>query len=226
MIISNVSKAMGKFRLGIDSLAMSSPRVYGLIGANGSGKSTAAKLIAGIFPPDSGVINSEGLSPQDITMITQKPYMMNDSIYNNLVYPLKIRGIAPNLSVCDEMLSRCGLLDRKRQNARSLSGGEQQKLALCRAMIFRPKLIIADESFTDLDIDSVDSFEEMVLVMQRESPIIWLIISHQMPHIRRLCDYVFFMSAGKIEIHGTPEEIFSSQNTVIRKFLKYEFGDV
>ena len=201
-------------------------QTLGLIGGIGSGKSTAAKLIAGIMPPDAGEIDHEGLCPRDITMLTQKPYMMDDTIYNNLVYPLKIRGIKPDQSVCEEMLDKCNLRGRQRQNARGLSGGEQQKLALCRAMIFRPKMIIADESWADLDIDSVDIFEEIVLEMQRKSPVIWLIISHQMPHIRRLCDYLFFLSAGKIEAQGPMEEILNSHNPVIRKFLNYEIGKI
>ena len=226
MLISNLNKTLGKFRLNIEKLAIQGPGIYGLIGPNGSGKSTMAKIIAGILAPDTGKISLEGLCPRDITMITQKPYMMDDTIYNNLVYPLKIRGMGPDEQICREMLSRCGLCERRTQNARSLSGGEQQKLALCRAMIFQPKMIIADESFGDLDIDSVDIFEEMVLDMQRRAPVIWLIISHQIPLVKRLCSYLFFMSGGSIEAEGPTEEILNSQNTVIRKFMKHELGEV
>ena len=236
MIVTDVTKTLGKFRLNIASLALRTSGIYGLIGPNGSGKSTAAKLIAGILSPDSGSIDREGLRPQDITMLTQKPYMMDDTIYNNLVYPLKIRGIKPEQALCEQMLERCGLIGRQKQNARSLSGGEQQKLALCRAMIFRPRMIIADESFADLDIDSVDAFEGMVLEMQRRDPAIWLIISHQIPHIRRLCDYLFVMSPGTsgepaqakfqgaIAGEGPVRDILASQNPVIRAFLNHEWG--
>ena len=225
MIISNVTKTLGKFRLAINELAIRVPGIYGLIGPNGSGKSTAAKLIAGILAPDTGEINREGLGSRDITMLTQKPYMMDDTIYNNLIYPLKVRGIKPDSALCENMLARCGLSDRRKQNARSLSGGEKQKLALCRAMIFRPKMIIADESFAELDIDSIDIFEEMIRDTQSRAPVIWLIISHQIPQIRRLCDYLFFMSDGRIEAQGPMEEILNSRNAVIRKFLKHELGD-
>ena len=224
MTLKNVTKTLGKFRLTIESLTINNPGIYGLIGPNGSGKSTTAKLIAGIMTPDTGEISRDGLEMRDITMITQKPYIMNDSIYNNLIYPLKVRGIKPDQNICNELLDRCGLRERKQQNARSLSGGEQQKLALCRAVIFRPRIIIADESFSDLDIDSVDTFEEMVLDIQRRQPIIWIIISHQISHIRRLCDYLVFMEAGKIEEHGPMEKILNSQKNVIRKFLNHEAG--
>jgi len=230
MIISNVTKTLGKFKLNISELAIRGPGIYGLIGPNGSGKSTAAKLIAGILAPDAGEINREGLSARDITMLTQKPYMMDDTIYNNLIYPLKVRGIKPDRVLCENMLARCGLGDRRKQNARSLSGGEKQKLALCRAMIFHPKMIIADESFAELDIDSIDVFEDMIRCTQTsdtqtKESVIWLIISHQIPQIRRLCDYLFFMSDGKIEASGPTEEILNSRNPVIRKFLKHELGD-
>jgi len=222
MIINNLMKTYEHFSLNIEYMEIRSPGIYGLIGPNGSGKSTLAKLIAGILAPCSGIINHEGLDARDITMLTQKPYMMDSSIYNNLVYPLKIRGIKPEIAICEKMLSLCGLMDRQKQNAKSLSGGEQQKLSLCRAMIFKPKMIIADESFSDMDTDSADIFEKMILEMQRKEPIIWLIISHQIPRISRLCSNMFFLSNGKLEACGTTNEIIGSQNPVIRKFLKHE----
>jgi ABC-type multidrug transport system ATPase subunit len=221
MIISNITKTFGDFRLSIEELVIRSPGIYGLIGPNGSGKSTAAKLIAGILSPDTGEINLERLCSRDITMITQKPYMMDDTIYKNLVYPLKIRGIKPDHVVCEHMLSCCGLSGRQKQNARSLSGGERQKLALCRAMIFHPRMIIADESFSEMDMDSIDKFEEMAL---NRTSIIWLLISHQIPHIRRLCSHLFFMSNGKLEDEGPVQDILASQNPVIRKYLNHEWG--
>ena len=219
--VSSLKKTQGSFSLSIDSLEIRSPGVYGLIGPNGCGKSTTAKLISGIMLPDSGEIDIS-LDTGEITMVTQKPYIMDDTVYNNLSYPLRLRGIKTYKTLCDEYLGKIGFLERKNQRAKGLSGGEKQKLALLRAMIFNPKLIILDEAMTDLDLDSLDMFEGMVLERQKIQPIIWIIISHQLAHVRRLCDSIFFMSNGRLEAEGPTEELLHSDNPLIRRYLKHE----
>lgn len=223
MRITKLEKRLGDFSLSIDRLTIDSPGIYGLIGPNGCGKSTTAKLIGGQIIPDSGKIDYDGLSARDITLLPQKPYMMSGSVYANLVYPLKLRGIKPNAAVCDGYLEKIGFSDRRRQHARSLSSGEQQKLALIRAMIFRPKLLLADEALTDLDIDSLDMFEKMILEIQNIRPVTWLIISHQLPHIQRLCDYIFFMEDGRLVTEGPADEILiKPTNPRVKRYLKHE----
>lgn len=227
MKISNLEKAMGSFSLHIDHFEITSPGLYGLIGPNGCGKSTTAKLIAGIIPHDAGEIDYEGLGSRDITMLPQKPYLMDDTVWGNLIYPLKVRGISPDEKLCSEYLDKIGLLRKQKQRARSLSSGEQQKLALARAMIFEPKLLIVDEALTDLDIDSLDMFERMILDIQKIRPVIWLIISHQLPHIRRLCEYIFFMADGRLETEGTADEILiRPANPLVKQYLKHETMEV
>ena len=217
--ITSLKKTIGFFSLSLNSLQIHSPGIYALIGSNGCGKSTAAKLISGILKPDSGEIGFS-MELRDITMITQKPYIMDDTVYNNLAYPLRLRG-KTGKPLCDEYLEKAGLLKRKDERARGLSGGEKQKLALLRAMIFRPRLLILDEAMTDLDLDSLDLFENMILERQKEDPVIWIIISHQLAQVRRLCDYVFFMSNGQLETEGTVKELLNSPNTTVRRYLKH-----
>lgn len=226
MKISNLEKKMDGFSLNIGHLDINAPGIYGLIGPNGCGKTTTAKLIAGLLPYDRGRIDYGGLSARDITMLPQKPYLMDDTVYNNLVYPLRVRGIKPDIALCNRYLDQIGFLGRQKQQARSLSSGEQQKLALVRAMIFEPKLIIVDEALTDLDIDSLDMFEQMILEIQRNRPVTWILISHQLPHVQRMCEYIFFMAGGCLEAEGQTKEIlFRSQNPLIRQYLKHETID-
>jgi ABC-type multidrug transport system ATPase subunit len=223
--VSSLKKKIGSFSLSIDGLQIQSPGIYGLIGPNGCGKSTTAKLLSGILPPDSGTVDIS-LDYREITIITQKPYIMDDTVYNNLAYPLRLRGIKLSTSLCDENLGRIGFQKRKNQRAKGLSGGEKQKLALLRAMIFKPKLIILDEAMTDLDLDSLDMFEGMILERQKQDPIVWIIISHQLAHIRRLCDYIFFMAEGRLETEGPTEELLRSPNPLVRRYLKHEVLEV
>lgn len=92
MRIINLEKTVGDFHLNIPDLTIEEGKVHGFIGGNGSGKTTASKLLMGILKPDRGEILYDGLTMQDITMTAQRPYLLHSSVYENLVYPLKIRG--------------------------------------------------------------------------------------------------------------------------------------
>lgn len=207
MKISDLEKTMGQFQLQIKSMNFEEGLVHGLVGSNGCGKTTLSKLIMGILEQDSGTIDYQGLTFRDITMTSQKPYLLHDTVYQNLIYPLKLRGIKPNEDEVDSWLSRCGLKDKKRQYARSLSSGEQQKLSFIRALIFKPKLIIVDETLSNLDPDSTELFEKLILEQQKERPVTWITISHQLVHIRKICDRVHFMEKGRQVAEGTAEDI-------------------
>ena len=225
MKISGLEKKLGSFNLSVENLTVPGPGIYGLIGPNGSGKSTLAKLMAGLLEPDRGSIVTE-LGIRDITCLSRKPYMMNDSVYNNLCYPLRLRKQQADSALIAAHLERMGFTERQKQKAKSLSSGEQQKLAFLRAIIFKPRLVIADEAMTALDIDSLDLFENMILEEQKKDPIIWIIISHQMPHIRHLCEHIYFMYQGKIETEGKTADIFSNaHNPRLRQYLRAYGGE-
>ena len=221
MKITNLKKKLGAFQLDIDDLELENGCIHGFIGANGSGKTTLAKLIMGIMEQDSGEISYNGLSPREITMTSQRPYMLHSSVYENLIYPLKLRGIKPQQDEIDALLEKHNLLDKKKQYARSLSSGEQQKLSFLRTMIFKPKLVIIDESLSNLDSDSLELFENWILENQKTDQITWVIISHQLPHINTLCDKVHFFSQGKVIESGLKDNvIFNSDNPLIKTFVK------
>ncbi|MCL2270060.1 MAG: ABC transporter ATP-binding protein [Treponema sp.] len=226
MLLAGVEKKLGAFSLSVERFAVSKPGIYGLIGPNGSGKTTLARIMTGLLEPDNGTTDTEGLGFRDITILDRKPYMMDDTVYNNLVYPLKLRNIQPDPERIAVFLDKMGFSQRGRQRAKSLSGGEQQKLALLRAIIFKPRFIIADEAMTALDIDSLDLFEQTILEEQKNENSTWIIISHQMPHIRRLCGYIYFMYDGRMETQGSAEEIFSrAVNPHLRQYLR-SYADI
>ena len=198
MRITKLRKRVGKTDLYVEDLKIESGMIHGLVGPNGCGKTTLLKLIMGITAPDSGSIDYEGLRPSDITMMSQRPYLMHASVYDNIVYPLKIRGEKIDAAKIDELLERAGILEIRDQYAGSLSSGERQKLSFLRAIVFRPKMILMDETLSNLDADSEKLFREMVMERHREDGSTWLIVSHQWDEMNELFDKVHHMEKGRI----------------------------
>ena len=198
MRITELRKKVGKTDLYIEDLKIESGMIHGLVGPNGCGKTTLLKVIMGITEPDSGSIDYEGLKPSDITMMSQRPYLMHANVYDNIVYPLKIRGEKIDKAKIDKLLDRAGILGIKDQYAGSLSSGERQKLSFLRAIVFRPKMILMDETLSNLDADSEKLFREMVMERHREDGSTWLIVSHQWDEMNELFDKVHHMEKGRI----------------------------
>lgn len=198
MRITELRKKIGKTDLYIENLKIENSRIHGLVGPNGCGKSTLLKLIMGIIEVDSGFIDYEGLQASEITMMSQRPYLMHKSVYDNIVYPLKIRGERINKDEINSLLERTGLLEIRDQYAGSLSSGERQKLSFLRAVVFRPKMILMDETLSNLDSDSEKLFKEMILERHKEDGSTWLIVSHQWDEMNDLFDEVHHMEKGRI----------------------------
>lgn len=129
----------------------------------------------------------------------------------------------PDEAEIDELLKKVGLFDKKKQYARSLSSGEQQKLSMVRALIFKPKVIMIDETLSNMDPESVELFENMILDIQKTNPVTWIIISHRIAHIYKLCDKLHFFCKGEILVSGDKDEVlFESTDERIRKFVSKE----
>lgn len=227
MRIIELEKNIGNFHLNIKDLIIEENKIHGVIGNNGSGKSTLIKLIAGLIEPDKGTIDINPITMKDITIITQRPYMLHDTVYKNLIYPLKIRKQKIPESEIMECISKCGLSSKEKQYAPSLSSGERQKLSIARALIFKPKVVLMDETLANLDPDSIVLFEQVISEIQLKQPITWIIVSHQLAQIYKICDQVHFMANGTILSSGAPKEIFSKvEDPIIKQYLdRYHIGN-
>lgn len=198
MKITDLEKNVGNFNLKIDDLYIQPGLIHGLAGHNGSGKTVLLKLIMGILEPDRGKIDLEGMDRRNMTMMTQRPYLLTGSVYDNIAYPLKLRKIKSDDSKIDALLERTGLLAQKNQYARSLSSGERQKLSFLRAIIFEPEFIIMDETLSNLDPESERSIVEIIKEIQKTRPVTWLMVSHGQDVREELCDIIHYMEKGRI----------------------------
>ena len=226
MKIINVEKKIGGFVLETGCVQIETGCIHGFIGSNGSGKTTLAKLIMGILEPDRGRIDYGDLTMRDITMTSQRPYLLHDTVYENIVYPLKIRRIKPDKRAVLDMLEACGMGGKEKQSARSLSSGERQKVSMLRAMCFHPRLVIIDETLSNLDPDSVDFFEKQIRKMNQEEENTWILISHRLSHIGKMCGRIHALDKGKIVQSGRAEEVPEVQRFLKGEMLSFPGTDI
>ena len=198
MRITDLKKNMGSFSLEIDHLVIEPGKIHGLAGHNGCGKTILLKTIMGILEPDKGTIDLEGLDRRSMTMMMQRPNLLHGSVYENVIYPLKLRNMEVDEAEVDRLLERAGLLAQKNQYARSLSSGERQKLSFLRAIIFRPEFIIMDETLSNMDPDSEKIITDMIKEIQETDPVTWLIVTHHTQRRDDLCDVIHYMEKGRI----------------------------
>ena len=138
MKIINVEKKIGGFFLETGCVQIETGCIHGFIGSNGSGKTTLAKLIMGILDPDRGRIDYGDLTMRDITMTSQRPYLLHDTVYENIVYPLKIRRIKPDKRAVLDMLEACGWAERRSRAPEAFQAVNGRKCLCSAPCVFTP----------------------------------------------------------------------------------------
>ena len=149
------------------SLQLPGPGLFALVGSNGAGKSLTLRLIAGLLQPTAGTISVKaGLK---VSMVFQKPTFLRRSVSDNLLHALSIAGVGSSERTArlNALLSQANLTDQASQQARSLSGGEQQRLAYARALASEPDVLLLDEPTASLDPEASLAFEGLMSSDQR-----------------------------------------------------------
>ena len=186
--------------------------IFGIVGPSGAGKSTLLRLVDLLEAPDEGrvsVLECEADSRSNeactirrkIGMVLQKPVVLNRSVANNLGYSLRIRGWPEEkiMPAVDRELKRLGLEDRRTKNARTLSGGEMQRLSFSRSTIFSPKLLLLDEFAANLDPANVAILEKLVKgYMEEDSSRATILITHNLFQAKRMCDRIALVWGGEV----------------------------
>ena len=181
-----------------------------VLGPNGAGKSLLLRLLHGLIGPTAGSVTWDGEAPGDSVrarqaMVFQRPVMLRRSVAANIDFALKLRGRA-GTERRSEILERAGLATLAQQSARRLSGGEQQRLALARALAVEPTVLFLDEPTANLDPAATAAIEDTVRATHRDGTTI-VAVTHDLGQARRLAGDVVFMHGGRIVEH-TPGETF------------------
>lgn len=216
--------------LNVENQTIKKGNFLGVIGPNGSGKSTLIKIIAGLIEASNGnvVYNNNKLNTkiqQDMTLVFQKPYLLRTTVFNNIAYPLAIRGIKKQeiSRRVNDVMKSLDIRTLRDQKAWTLSGGETQKVALARAIVIKPSLLLLDEPTANIDPGSVLVMEENIKKFYEENGSTVIMITHNLQQSKRLCADVAFMNEGEIIEMDSVDNIFNnSKNTLTKRFIAGE----
>jgi NitT/TauT family transport system ATP-binding protein len=181
-----------------------------LFGPNGSGKSTLLNIVAGIDTPTSGEVFVGGKSPQDVAI----GFIFQDyneslfpwkNVFDNIIFPLRMNGVNIDQAIdrADTILADMGLEKIKGRFIYELSGGQRQLVAICRAMVCNPDILIMDEPFSSLDYSTARKIEQKLLDVWAKYKPTTLFVSHDIDEAIFLADKVIVISSGPAEIKKT-----------------------
>lgn len=202
------------------SIGVAPGQIHGVIGPNGAGKTTLFNVINGIYTADDGTVTFKGrtITNRPVNKIAalglgrtfQVARVFNEmSLLDNMLVPSVPQAVSRRQAQerALELLDFAGLLDLKDQVAIEVSGGQKKLLEFVRTMMADPDLVLLDEPFGGINPALVERLTEMVLELNHEQGKTFLLISHEMPSVMRLCETITVLAAGKTIARGKPAEV-------------------
>jgi len=231
--IQRLSKSWGDFAIRNIDLDVENGEYFVLLGPTGAGKTLLLETIAGFHKPDTGEIwingkNVTSLPPEkrSIGLVPQQ-YMIfpHMTVKQNVEFGLKIRKVpkTEREKAVNEVLELVGLTHRRNRFPSTLSGGEQQKTALARALVIKPKILLLDEPLSALDVNTQKRLREELKAIHEELGITTIHVTHNHFEAHMLADKVAIMKNGAIVQKGLPEEVFRRpKNDFVAEFVGFE----
>ncbi len=203
-----------------------------LLGPNGSGKTTFAKILAGIYRASSGHVQVLGrdlasrkvraMLPRSVGSVFQNPdhQLFRRKVSDEIVYGLKNLGIdaARRRTIVEETLEAVNLTRYADENPLFLSKGQRQRLAVAAVLAMGPELLVVDEPTTGQDFRSVQAIMQLLVNLQQQGKTI-VIITHDMSLVAAYCQRVLTFRAGRIAFTGTPRELFQNPDVLSKTGL-------
>jgi len=232
-----ITKLFGAFAA-VDGLALDILRgeVFALLGPSGCGKTTTLRLIAGLDQPDAGRITLDGRTlvsadenifvpaqKRDMGLVFQShavwPHL---TVFENIAYPLRVRS-APAAEIgkaVRQIIAQVGLTGMEQRPSTTLSGGQQQRVALARALVYRPKVLLLDEPFSNLDVKLREQMRIELKLLQRQVGVTVILVTHDQSEALSLADRIAVMNYGRIEQVGGCAELYDRPATpFVRDFV-------
>jgi len=224
---------------GID-LVVPRGAVVGVIGRSGAGKSTLIRLVNGLERATSGRILIEG---EDVTALSEAGWrarrrstgmifqhfnlLSSRTVFDNVALPLEIAG-TPRAEIrarVERLLDLVGLADKRERYPAELSGGQKQRVGIARALATEPKVLLCDEATSALDPETTQSILALLRKVNRELGVTILLITHEIPVIKEICDRVAVIEGGRIVEEGETFEVFTRpQHKTTARFVEAVTG--
>ncbi len=218
--LGDVQKRHGSFTLHIPKWDVLAGEVLGLLGPTGAGKSTLLRLLAGLVRPDHGDLSfeSQPFASHDpalptrrrMTLVDQLPLLLTGTVRFNVEYGLRLRGQPQRADKVDAMLDRLGLSRFALQSARTLSAGQTQLVALARALVIEPEVLLLDEPTAHLDPAHVTLVEETIRQARqdRRMTVVWA--THNLFQARRVASRTALLLNGHLVESSPTEEFYTN----------------
>ncbi|HTL72760.1 MAG TPA: ABC transporter ATP-binding protein [bacterium] len=206
-----------------------------IIGRSGGGKSVLLKHIIGLLQPDAGEVWVEGenitrMNERQLLRVREKFGMVfqgaalfdSMSVAGNVAFPLERKKkytageIAKRVAAALEMVDLPGT---EKKNPAELSGGMRKRVGLARAIVYEPRIVLYDEPTTGLDPIVSDSIDKLIIRVRDQLKVTSIVVTHDMRSARRVGNHVLMLHEKKIYANCTPENLFASQDPVVRQFI-------
>lgn len=206
-----------------------------IVGHNGSGKSTIAKLIMGLLESASGTITIDGIALNNenlakihsrIGIVFQNPdnQFIGATVRDDIAFGLENHCVEPSMmdEIIDANAALVKMSDFMDQEPTHLSGGQKQRVAIAGVLAMKPKLLIFDEATSMLDPDGKDEIKKVIMKLHKESSLTILSITHDIDEVAS-SDYVVALDQGKVVLTGTPQEVFHQEKKLKEMKLDIPF---
>jgi lipopolysaccharide export system ATP-binding protein len=198
--------------------------IVGLLGRNGAGKTTSFRMTIGMIGPDEGQVVFEGhdVSKQPMYKrarlgmgyLSQEPSVFQRlSVENNLRAILETRPLSKQqqTQIAEKLMTQFDLLKLRKQQARTLSGGERRKLEIARALITEPSLVLLDEPFSGVDPVAVEELQTEIRRLRDQENIAVLVTDHNVQRTLEVCDRAYIIHDGKVLREGSPRDLINDE---------------
>ncbi|WP_304063583.1 ABC transporter ATP-binding protein [Pedobacter glucosidilyticus] len=202
-----------------------------VLGKSGCGKSTLLKIIAGIETADGGMVNLQGqnvlaLPAQErkIVYLFQEALLFpNMNVFENIAFGLKIRNTEKHIikTKVKDMLSQLELDGFDKKMPHELSGGQKQRVAFGRALILNPPLILLDEPFSSLDVETRSNMQQLYKKIAKEYQITALFVTHDLKEALLMGDKICYMENGVLEVYKDKQSFIRSEKTGVQNEINF-----